>query len=187
MKLLTAGVLTVAVLCFASNVNAQNGAQTADLVRKRLPPSAFKQLPANIVRSLQRRGCTIPQYVPNFVPKGSPEYTHYNKPHNVIKGAFAKPGQTDWAVLCSRHGISSILVFWHGSTNAVAEIAARPDDPDRNIDVVGRAFIVEHYNAYGGPKPPPIDHNGINDGEDEKGSGVLYYYGGKWLELAGAD
>lgn len=33
------------------------------------------------------------------------------KPHNVIKGQFAKAGQIDWAVLCSIRGVSSILVF----------------------------------------------------------------------------
>jgi hypothetical protein len=33
----------------------------------------------------------------------------------VITGSFAKPGQTDWAALCSRNGESSIIVFWGGS------------------------------------------------------------------------
>jgi len=55
----------------------------------RLPPRAFPELPGNVVRELQRRSCTIPQ-------------TAFTKnPHNVIKGEFARPGQTDWAVLCS--------------------------------------------------------------------------------------
>ena len=61
----------------------------ADRDIRRLPPSAFPQLPANLVQDLQRRGCTIPQA------------HHKKQPHNVIKGEFAKPGQTDWAVLCS--------------------------------------------------------------------------------------
>src|ERR1035437_6235639 len=29
------------------------------------------------------------------------------------------------------------------------------------IRPVGRKFIMDHYRAYGGPKPPPIDHQGI--------------------------
>jgi hypothetical protein len=37
------------------------------------------------------------------------------KPKNVIKGEFARPGQTDWAVLCSVKGVPTILVFWDGS------------------------------------------------------------------------
>ena len=58
-------------------------------------------MPANLVQDLQRRGCTIPQ-------------EHFTKePHNVIRGEFAKPGQTDWAVLCSINRVSSILVYWN--------------------------------------------------------------------------
>ncbi|PYR66590.1 MAG: hypothetical protein DMG20_12690 [Acidobacteria bacterium] len=40
---------------------------------------------------------------------------------------------------------------------------------------------------YGGPKPPPIDHLGINDVFIEKASVVWYFYQGKWLQLQGAD
>src|SRR5579859_6550760 len=81
----------------------------------RLPPTAFPELPGSVVRELQRRGCTIPQT----------PYT--KKPHNVIKGEFAKPGQTDWAVLCSVKSISTILVFWKGSETNPAAIAPMED------------------------------------------------------------
>jgi hypothetical protein len=57
----------------------------------------------------------------------------------------------------------------------------------RAISAVGRKFIVDHYSAYGGPKPPPIDDQGINDAFVEKASIVRYYYRGNWLELTGAD
>jgi hypothetical protein len=46
---------------------------------------------------------------------------------------------------------------------------------------------VEHYKAYGGEKPPAIDHEGINDLFYGKASEVLYFYRGKWLHLTGAD
>ena len=118
----------------------------------RLSPTAFPELPRNVVRELQRRGCTIPQ---NFS----------NQPNNVIKGEFSKPGQTDWAVLCSLKGISTILVFWNGSETNPAEIAPLEDriflqgiSPDkiaysRGIMPVGKDFIMRHFDAYGGPKP----------------------------------
>jgi hypothetical protein len=118
---------------------------------------------------------------------------------NLIKGEFAKPGQTDWAVLCSLGRVSSILIFWNGSVTNVAEIAKRKDI-DRlqswghdkmvyswAIAPVGKEYILEHYNAYGGPKPPPINHQGINDAFFGKASVVLYFYEGKWLQLTGAD
>jgi hypothetical protein len=46
---------------------------------------------------------------------------------------------------------------------------------------------MRHYDAYGSVKPPPIDHQGIDDAFAGKASVVLYFYRGKWLELTGAD
>jgi len=84
--------------------------ETADRQVRRPPPSAFTQLPKNLIGGLQRRGCTIPQ-VPLI--EGL---------QNAIKGELARPGQTDWAVLCSIGRVSSILVFWNGSEMNPAEI-----------------------------------------------------------------
>jgi hypothetical protein len=153
----------------------------------RLPPTAFPELPGNVVRKLEHRGCSIPQ-------------TAYTKgPHNVIRGEFSKPGQTDWAVLCSVKGASTILVFWNGSAKNPAELAQMEDriylqgiTPEqigfsRGISAVGKDFIMRHYDAYGGPQPPPIDHQGIDDAFIEKASVVWYFYAGKWLKLTGAD
>lgn len=153
----------------------------------RLSPAAFPDLPGNVARELERRGCMIPQTA----------YTR--KPHNVIKGQFAKSGQTDWAVLCSVKGISTILVFWNGAGSNPAAIAPMEDrnflqssdttDPvfSRAIRTVGKQFIMRHYEAHGGPKPPVIDHQGIDDEFVEKGSSVWYFHAGKWLQLTGAD
>jgi hypothetical protein len=153
----------------------------------RLPPAAFSELPGKVVAELQRRGCTIPQQV----------FT--KKPHNVVKGEFAKPGQTDWAVLCSVKGVSSIVVFWNGSKKNPASFAGLEDriflqsiSPDqigfsRGIAPVGREFIMDHYKAYGGTKPPPLDHQGIDDAFIEKASVTWYFYGGNWLKLTGSD
>lgn len=186
-------------VCFVllSVAMLQTSAQTSeDLVRKfgeaekrivRLSPAAFPELPAEVVRELHGRGCTIPQSYP------------LTERSNVIKGAFAKPGQTDWAVLCSTKSVSSVLVFWNGSEN-FAEIGPKADDRyyvgfmadgapiyQRTIRTVGRKFIMDHYRAYGGPKPPPIDHEGIDDAFLEKASSVHYLYRNKWLSLQGAD
>ncbi len=106
----------------------------------------------------------------------------------------------DWAVLCSRNRVASILVFWNGSTKSVAEIA-RSDDKgflqtidgagnvgfSRAIDVVGKDYILEHYREYGGRKPSRLKHQGINDAFVEKASSVHYFYRKRWLELQGAD
>ena len=153
---------------------ASNGAQDwekADLATTRLPSSAFLELPASIREDLTRRGCTIPQ------PHGA---THAN----VIKGRFTTARQTDWAVLCSIRRVSSILVFRGGSPSAVAELAAQPDlgylrvisegeiGYSRALGVADAGFIRLHYERYGGRKPPPLDHDGIDDGFNESGSSV---------------
>ncbi len=153
----------------------------------RLPPTAFPELPADAIRELGRRGCTVPQEA------------YANKRHNVIKGEFAKPNQRDWAVLCSVKGVSTIVVFWNGSANNPAVIAPMEDrnflqmitatDPgfSRGIRPVGKDFIMGHFRAYGGPTPPPIDHQGIDDAFIEKASVTWYFYRGAWLKLTGAD
>ena len=160
--------------------------ETADRQVLRLSPSAFPGLPKNLLAALNRRGCLIPQARPA------------KQPHNVIKGQFSKPGQTDWAILCSVERVSSILIFWNGSEANPARIAGAKDadylqysgsgwDFSRQITPVDRAYIRQHHQAYGGPKPPPVDHQGINDAFAGKGSVVLYFYQQKWLRLTGAD
>src|SRR2546425_5507102 len=62
-----------------------------------------------------------------MIPQEAFSPANTKKANNVIKGEFAKPGQTDWAVLCSVKGISTILVFWNGSENNPAAIAPMED------------------------------------------------------------
>jgi hypothetical protein len=182
-------IAALAVITVSSS--AQIAWDAADREVRRLPPAAFTQLPKNLVADLDRRGCTIPQ-----VPS---EVSMSKALQSVIRGEFQKPGQTDWAVLCSVGRVSSILIFWNGSEVKPAEIAKR-DDIDglqgwtggeavysRLIDPVGKQYIMQHYQAYGGPKPPPLNHQGINDVFVGKASVVMYRYGGKWLQLSGAD
>jgi hypothetical protein len=181
-------LLAAAIAC--SQTKSQLNAEKADREVTRLPPGDFPQLPPAIRHELSRRGCTIPQ------PSGE------KIRRNVIKGAFTQPGQLDWAVLCSVHQTSAILVFPNASTTRIFELARREDKnelqelrPDggpvlgysRQIDPVGRHFILERYRAYGGPKPPPIDHQGINDAFIGKASEVYYFHRGRWRKLTGGD
>jgi hypothetical protein len=133
----------------------------------RLKPSAFRELPGNLVEELQKRGCTIPQV------------TGFPKRQNVIRGQFAKPGQTDWAVLCSQRRGSTLLVFWNGSESQPSQLAKVADGTPfgRQISPVGRKYIVDHFRAFGGPKPPPIDHQGIKGSSNESTSVIHHYHG----------
>jgi hypothetical protein len=159
----------------------------ADRQVRRLPPSAFPELPTKIKRELERRGCTIPQASAD------------KKPQNIIKGEFTGKGRTDWAALCSLNRASTILIFRNASEREPLDLAPERDadnfqagagtaiEYSRAISPVGRAYILKHYRAYGGPKPPTIGHQGINDAFVGKASVVHYFYAGKWLELTGAD
>jgi hypothetical protein len=63
-------------------------------------------------------------------------------------------------------------------------------DCSRHIRTVGKKYIFEHYEAYkdsGAPKPPPITHQGIDEGICDSASIVWYWHRGKWLKLQGAD
>jgi hypothetical protein len=154
---------------------------------RRLPPSAFPGLPQGIATALRSRGCTVPQPSADGAPK------------SAIRGEFFAKGQEAWAVLCSAGGSSSILVF-RGRSGAKPEELAKGEDKNylqgwgpgkivysREIDAVGQKYILDHYRAYGGPEPPPIDHQGIDDIFVGKASVTFYWYNGTWRQLQGAD
>ncbi|NNG16357.1 MAG: hypothetical protein HKM89_07745 [Gemmatimonadales bacterium] len=150
-----------------------------------LSPAEFPSAPPDVIRALDARACRIPQV------------WYDSLPHNVIRGEFARPGQEDWAALCSRTGVSQILVFWGGSAGGVDSLAAHEDtsflqlvDPDRigfsrRIEVADSSIMWEYFEEY----QPPIrlDHQGISDAFVEKGASIFYYLSGGWVELADAD
>lgn len=182
------GILAV-LMCAAMAAALAAGDSDWDEAERRIlriAPAQLRDIPKRIVAELQQRGCTIPQ------PYGM------TRQSNIVKGEFAKPGQTDWAALCSRAGVSTLLVFWGAGNPCPAEVHSSKDrnwltDTGAGIGYlhqivpVGRAYIEEHYQAYGGPIPPPIDHQGIDRSFLEKASVVHYCHQGRWLELTGAD
>jgi hypothetical protein len=161
--------------------------EAAEQQIRRVPPGAFPGLPQGIAAALRTRGCTIPQPSPDGAPK------------NAIQGEFFAKGQQAWAVLCSTGGSSSILVFRDRSGAKPEELAKGEESNylqgdgqgkmvySREIDAVGQKYIMDHYRAYGGPAPPPIDHQGIDDVFVGKASVTFYWYNGTWRQLQGAD
>lgn len=154
---------------------------------RQLSPSAFAELPTGIVDDLTTRGCSIPQSYPDSAP------------HNVVRGRFASRDQTDIAVLCLRDTTSSIVVYRGGRADSVVELAPRPHlrteltdttsgfQFSRAIGVGDSAFIQGRFERYGGPRPPVLDHLGINDIFVGKASVVWYWHRGQWLQLQGSD
>jgi hypothetical protein len=189
--LVTAVVASAGIIAAAAQRIPDEAWAKADLSVRRLSPDTFRVLPASIRKELIRLGCTIPQTY------------EQERPHNVISGRFTASTGTDWVVLCSRARISSILVFRRGQTPPL-ELATAPDREylqghleglggsaigfSRVISVASARFIRAAAAAgHGGPAPPPLDHDGIDDAFTGKGSTVLYFHSGKWLTLAGSD
>jgi hypothetical protein len=156
----------------------------------RLAPAAFRELPTAVRQELESRGCRIPQLGPAFGSDRS----------NVISGHFARPGQRDWAVLCSRGDSSQVLLFWGGQADRVEAWAPEADATwlqgmgpggiqySRYLAVADSAAIARHAREYGGPLPPrPITHDGLEVGFAEKGSAISYWHDGRWYDLQGAD
>ncbi len=152
----------------------------------RLSPDDFPRLPHAVRSYLKQNKFTIPQHCESATKS------------NVVSGRFRNRKQIDWAVVASRHGMSSILIFWNGQTDSITTLAESEDrrlliDCDGtkpkyswSVGVVDKKFILEHYKWYGGPKPPPILHDAVNVGLGMV-STVHYLDGRRWHELTGAD
>jgi hypothetical protein len=133
----------------------------ADLPR--LVAATFPDLPVAVVQELQSRGCKVPG----------------KKSKSVIRGEFLRPGQTDWAVLCSAKQRTSLLVFPDGSRERVAALETRLKGFSKwSISVINREFL-ESIKSVGwmAPVPTEIDHQGISSFvESGEGGTCLYCY-----------
>ena len=158
-----------------------------------LPPSAFPELPKTVRKRLEALGCAVPQVAVEV------------KSQNVVHGSFARPAQTDWAVLCSRAGKSSIFIFWGKPTTCSSELAIREDSNYLQGDAEGHLVysrqilsanikkILQYAQAFnqGGngraSDYPRLDHAGVEDIFVGKASEIYYCSQGKWQTLQGAD
>jgi hypothetical protein len=186
------------ILLLAIFLSSEIGAATTELPppseweranreTRRLDPARVDGVPAWLVTELKRRRCLVPQSFSTM------------RPHNVIRGRLNDGPVVDWAVLCSKDLSSTILVFWDGKVNAVAELAPKPDETylqvigsgrigfSRAIHIATPTDVRRYQQTFGGPRLSPLSHEGINDAFVEKASIVWYWHHGKWLKLQGAD
>ena len=148
-------------------------------------PRSILGLPPSIADILEEEKCRVP------VASEAPEST------NAISGTLANEHQTDWAVQCVNAESRYIRVFWGGPAVCETRIQIEAHSEQataeaykgavRIIKIAGATAIQEHYAAYGGSKPPELNHVGIDFIYVGKASTVFYCHEGKWLELGGAD
>lgn len=185
---MTRSVRCIGSLCLSLFIFLAAGPSTAGM---RTPnfwsPASFSKLPPTISSALTKEGCRIPQATIERKIVAT----------NVISGEFAQKGQRDWAILCSKNGHLYIKVLWGGAAHCPSRIEKERSIPEdyaaqglefnHALSIANKDFILQHYQAHGGPKPPTITHFGINYEYLGKASVVHYCHNNKWLELTGSD
>lgn len=180
--------LLALVLLSLTTMTSANEMDTINAFLSRLSPRDFPALPAQVASAFIELGCTVPQA--SYYVKGK---------SNVISGSFAKLGQKDYAILCSKNGVSQIQVFWGGNTRCESELEIVDDvtffqgvgsgkrEYSRIIGVTSRRSIPNISPADGDYKLKDPYHDAIYDAFAEKASTIFYCEKGKWHELEGAD
>ena len=145
--------------------------QTSSYADEYLEPDEIFWLPAKARQDLALRGCSVPTNIDGIYVSG------------VVTGQFAVAGQLDLAVICATEDEDFIFVYWGGEMKCASELSSFGE----GLSVVGEHYILQQYYAYGGDKPPKIEHEAINDHVIGKASVVRYCNDGSWIELTGGD
>jgi hypothetical protein len=187
------GIFGAAVVCDAQQAKGTKApVQRGSAIRK-LPPADVAGLPPEFVEKLNARGCMIPQFgdVGRASASGvAGEPATATEPTNVIHGEFARHGQEDWAVLCSKGGGSSTIVIFWGKATACPASLARLDDAhylkrgkdkkmkySRSIRALGENDLGDRAGISG---LKSFSHQGIDDRFVGKSSSFFYCSEGKW-------
>ncbi len=156
------------------------GGRSMPYVIRHLPIDSFPQLPIAVQEELYRRGCLIPQ---TYEAHG---------PENVVHGSFEHPGSNDWAVLCSVHGIASLLVFFGSRPGQSFTLATEPETerlqphpPSASLGFnwgIDAASPRQVHDAQAGmnPRPPFLSHDAVADSVVEHTTNYHYFADGTW-------
>jgi hypothetical protein len=188
--MMAGGIFDTAGFCIAQQTKSAKPAAKKDTAIRKLQPADVAELPPAFVEKLNARGCVIPQFGevgPAGESAGRPATA--GEPTNVIHGEFARHGQEDWAVLCSKAGSSTIVIFW-GKTTACPASLARLEDAhylkrgkdkkvrySRAIRALGESDLGDRAGTAG---LKPFKHQGIDDRFVGKSSAFFYCSEGKW-------
>lgn len=200
------GIFGVAEVCYGQgSKGAKPGVQKDTTIRK-LQPSDVPGLPVEFVEKLNARGCGIPQFgevgrtasslanrAGDAAGSGGDgtagEAATTDGTTNVIHGEFARHGQEDWAVLCSKGGSSTIVIFWGKTTACPASLARLEDahylkrgaDKKMRYSRAIRALAERDLGDRAGTAGlKPFKHQGIDDRFVGKSSAFFYCSEGKW-------
>lgn len=174
--------LCIVFLISTSYTIAQSNISSNQPINYLRKPTEVRGLPKNIVEYLEKTNCLIPKSVNSDQSIGG------------FRGSFSRKEQTDWVTLCSRNGVSSILIFWKGSIASVSEIAKKRDadfirrnstgelEYFRRIGLDGVNDMID-YNKELFEENPIIDHVGIDETTADGLKIVYYLHNDRWLIL----
>src|ERR1700730_15715329 len=178
------GIFATAGFGHAQQAKSAKTAAKRDTAIRKLQPADVAELPPAFVEKLNARGCAIPQF--GEVGRAGESA---GEPTNIIHGEFARHGQEDWAVLCSKGGSSTIVIFW-GKTTACPASLARLEDAhylkrgkdkkvrySRSIRALGESDLGDRAGIAG---LKSFSHQGIDDRFVGKSSAFFYCSEGKW-------
>jgi len=188
--MMAGGIFDTTGFSVAQQTKSAKPTAKKDTAIRKLQPGDVAELPVAFVEKLNARGCAIPQF--GEVGRASntaDEPAQAGGPTNVIHGEFARHGQEDWAVLCSKGGSSTIVIFW-GKTTACPASLARLEDAhylkrgkdkkvrySRAIRALGESDLGDRAGTAG---LKPFAHQGIDDRFVGKSSAFFYCSEGKW-------
>jgi hypothetical protein len=199
--IVSGGICGTAGFCHAQQAKSGKPAVQKDNSIRKVQPADVAGLPPEFVEKLNVRGCSIPQFgdigrAGQAVGESAGEPATAGEPTNVIHGEFARHGQEDWAVLCSKGGSSTIVIFW-GKTTACQASLARLEDAhylkrgkdkkvrySRAIRALGENDLGDRAGTAG---LKPFAHQGIDDRFVGKSSAFFYCSEGKWKIFPGKD
>jgi len=188
---------SVILICCSPGIRAQNspanpldtsghimfdGHSTPYLIRH-LPVDSFPQLPLAVQASLSHRGCLIPQTY------------EAHQPENVIHASLEHPGSSDWAVLCSAGGVTSLLVFLSTNYADPAVLATAPETERLQSHgaspFLGFNWAIDsassedvHEAQLGMRHPPPrVDHDALADSIVDRRTIYHFFSKNAWILL----
>ena len=150
---------------------------------RHLPVSSFPDLPQPVSAELQSRGCLIPQTY------------EAHRPENVVRGRLQNASSIDWAVLCSRDGNVSLMIFFGGNAAQPAVLATSPETERLQLDTATGVYGFDWAIDIAGPqrvreaasgersRPPVTDHDALADSVIDRRTVYHFYANKSWTLL----
>lgn len=148
---------------------------------RRLPLSAFPDLPPAVSSQLAQRDCLIPQTY------------EARRPENVVHASLQSSGSNDWAVLCSAGGVVSLLVFFEQAPDRPITLASALETQRLQLRFNGELGFnwgidpatpeqVRIAQIGLNPRPTRLDHDALADSVIDHTT-LYHYFNGAWLLL----